>query len=1368
MSSPYDISAGIQPGAVIDSNKNFIGIQLEDGNIVSSHNTSYYIGGGIDAQGNIVDANNEIVPLSATVDRGGDIKWLDTYRSNRHVQTYFNGFVDINGGDLYLREGCDMYLNQGDISLNGILATPEIVLHDNNITSKNTTLNIVPANRFNRNNTGTVRVKGNMTIDGSLNFIGDYILTETNVTVTEQIDISNDGTGPALIARQLGDESVLEFYDDHAKVFEILDGGNTEIHRTLVVHDTSHGNDPSFNSRVGIGTQPEYKLDVHGVGFIRDNMHINTNDTAPSFIPSTKGQLNVGITQVGYVTFDDIAMFSHKSQIPNDSSDPVNLGYGYALAQKRIGETILNAATNEFINFSIENDQKMLLDTSGTLTIGHNTTQYTDSIGNERHIPLDYIKLDVNGNVRITGHTFIGGNIDVSGSNVDFNNGKLYVGNGTSFINQGRITREELPVNNTDPLVFGENQFTFSLLDYTNTITNRTQESVATFEGNIDLYGLTFVNGSHIQNNTIINNGEPLVIENTQVNTVKAAGEPTFKLIQDYDDLIRTDNDFIHCIARDFAGEVLIPGNNGLEAPSPGTDALVKAFVVDICGNTGIRTNTPVIALDISGEDAIRLPAGSNLDRPYDPKEGYIRFNNETNVFEGYRFIKKEGDTDVTPFWDTVTVLQDVDQDTRIIAQDYPGADNDQLKFFTSGDERMRIDSNGKIGIGTLQPQVPLHIYYDTTDYSFTGLDISQGIGLIIENYNETVEDADSGMLFKSKGTGECVIKFNNNNDDLWGIQSGNSHDVHSNSDNNKNFSITDLQNNEFPRFVIDKTTGNIGIGTMNPVPFAKLDIKGGNLYLDNVPENGTETDTQGAYLIFDNANGIKGPNKIQLMLPGTYGFGVNDGEVTYYSHEDHVFYYTKGTTGWIGTGTEEDAILAMELREKDLTVYGDISGNAEGKFSFSLYAGHKLNYTSYLGRAAVGYANIDNVATFSHYSQNTNIRSAIRHTSTGGLIINSSPNDSTEYLRLRTNNTDVIRIDTAQHVGITTDSTLGHFHIHETNGTVGDTNGGTLTLSHGDQGGISSVIFKNKFGDNVGNNDYGYIRYQDSYENSALGRGLLEIGSLSNQNQENRDSLVLQKEGGHVGIGTGFPKHRVHIYNDIPINTMPIEPSSVFYDDINLYADPDIVDSSLNLFHIRGALTANSINSPDLSLYGPLAKIEVDDFPSQHNHFGNFNNILCGLEVNLKPARFFTDNNKMCARFLGGRVSIGLPNAHESIEVSGNILATEALIANSDKRIKNNIKPIEDALDKIENIRGVYYNKINDSNKKHIGVIGQEIESVFPELVETYSEKDGIKDFKGVKYANLVAPLIEAIKELSKRNKLLNERISILENKFS
>ena len=1428
MVAPYDIS-GTAQNEVYDANNILTGFLNEDGNILSPYDDTYFIGASIDGIGNILDLCGNIVPLAPTVNRGGDIKWMDTYRSNRHIQTYYNGFVDISGGDLYLRENSNMYLNQGDISLNGMLATPEIVIHDNSITCKNKTLNIVPANRGNHNNTGTVKVKGNMTIDGSLNFIGDYIITNTNVTVTEQVDISNDGTGPALIARQMGDETVVEFYDDAAKVFEILDGGNTEIHRTLVVHDTSHGSDPSFNCRVGIGTQPEYKLDVHGVGFIRDNMHINTNDTAPSFIPSTKGQLNVGISQIGYVTFDDVAMFSHKSQIPDNTSDPVNLGYGYALAQKRIGETILNAATNEFINFSIENDQKMLLDTSGTLTIGHNTTQYTDANGIERHIPLDYVKLDVNGNARITGHTFIGGSVDISGSNVDLNGGKLYIGSGNSFLNQGRITRDELPVGNEDPLVFGSDQFSFSLLEYANPTTNRTQASVASFEGNLDVYGLTFVNGTHIQDNLVINNGDPFIIENTEVNTINAPGEPTFKLVQDYDDLNKTDNDFIHCIARDFAGAVGL--GSELVAPPAGTDAPVKAFVLDICGNLAIRTNKPSISLDISGEDAIRIPAGANADRPENPKEGYIRFNNETNVFEGYREIFNVSNGLMQPFWDTVTTLQDVDQDTKILAQDYPGADNDELKFFTSGSERMRIYADGKVGIGTTRPEVPLHIFYTADSIE---KDLSANIGLILENDGPDSggADNDSVMQIKSKGVGESMIIFNNNNTDLWGIQSGNGYDgqtIPGEIVNNKNFSIVDLENfqtndnldvrvGKNPRFSIAKATGNIGIGTMSPA--VKLDIKGVGMvdtanspagcdvFLDNVPLDftGSEFNYRGATLIFDGAHGLRGPNKIRLNLTAQYGTGVSGNQVNYFTMDDHVWYYcrkragndlndpripstdTRASFGYDAYNTEEDAKIGMELRQEALTVYNDISGNNEGKIAYSFYAAHKLDYTSYLGTAAIGYGgpqpndvtdNYTGAATFAYWNFNDNKsihgqdikKTALRHLVTGETILNATINQGSvaeTALRIRTQDTDAIRIGSDQRIGINTSDTKGHFHIHEETGRVGNgTNGGTLTLSHGDQSGTSSIIFKNKLSDNTGLNDYAYIRYKDSYLNSFAGNGSLEIGSLSNINENQRDSLILQKEGGYVGIGTAFPHHPCHLEGPVPFNFNGVNSNSVFYDDLTQLPNVDVEDSSLNVVHIRGRCV-ESASTSNKGIFGPILKVESTAFPTSGPQ--NKNSILVGIEVNTKPTSsdHIKVENNMAARFLGGRVSIGLPNAQESIEVSGNILATESLIANSDERIKTNIEPITNALEKVEAIRGVYFNKINSNDKKHIGVIGQEIEQVFPELVETYTENQGFKDFKGVKYANLVAPLIEAIKELSQQNKLLNERISTLENKFS
>jgi hypothetical protein len=82
-----------------------------------------------------------------------------------------------------------------------------------------------------------------------------------------------------------------------------------------------------------------------------------------------------------------------------------------------------------------------------------------------------------------------------------------------------------------------------------------------------------------------------------------------------------------------------------------------------------------------------------------------------------------------------------------------------------------------------------------------------------------------------------------------------------------------------------------------------------------------------------------------------------------------------------------------------------------------------------------------------------------------------------------------------------------------------------------------------------------------------------------------------------------------------------------------------------------------------------------------------------------------------------------------------------------SDITMKENIRPIENAIEKVKRISGVHFNW-KDNGVNSIGVIAQEIEKVFPELVQ---EMDGVKS---VSYGNLIAVLIEAIKELDKRTK--------------
>jgi hypothetical protein len=96
-----------------------------------------------------------------------------------------------------------------------------------------------------------------------------------------------------------------------------------------------------------------------------------------------------------------------------------------------------------------------------------------------------------------------------------------------------------------------------------------------------------------------------------------------------------------------------------------------------------------------------------------------------------------------------------------------------------------------------------------------------------------------------------------------------------------------------------------------------------------------------------------------------------------------------------------------------------------------------------------------------------------------------------------------------------------------------------------------------------------------------------------------------------------------------------------------------------------------------------------------------------------------------------------------ERLYVSGNIRATGTITANSDITLKKNLLRIENALEKIEQINGYTYELKADDSKRHGGVIAQEIDKVFPEIVNTGN--DGLM---GVEYGNISALLIEAIKE--------------------
>jgi hypothetical protein len=91
----------------------------------------------------------------------------------------------------------------------------------------------------------------------------------------------------------------------------------------------------------------------------------------------------------------------------------------------------------------------------------------------------------------------------------------------------------------------------------------------------------------------------------------------------------------------------------------------------------------------------------------------------------------------------------------------------------------------------------------------------------------------------------------------------------------------------------------------------------------------------------------------------------------------------------------------------------------------------------------------------------------------------------------------------------------------------------------------------------------------------------------------------------------------------------------------------------------------------------------------------------------------------------------------------TGNLAVGGNVTAYSDERLKTNIRTIDSALEKVDLMRGVYFER---DGKQNVGVIAQEVEKILPEVVHDIGE------YKSVAYGNITAVLIEAVKELSAR----------------
>lgn len=131
-----------------------------------------------------------------------------------------------------------------------------------------------------------------------------------------------------------------------------------------------------------------------------------------------------------------------------------------------------------------------------------------------------------------------------------------------------------------------------------------------------------------------------------------------------------------------------------------------------------------------------------------------------------------------------------------------------------------------------------------------------------------------------------------------------------------------------------------------------------------------------------------------------------------------------------------------------------------------------------------------------------------------------------------------------------------------------------------------------------------------------------------------------------------------------------------------------------------------------------------------------------------------FTSVPSVSFEFKAGNTTVA------TISGGGNFIATGDVTAFSDRRVKMNIEKIENALEKVDQLEGITYTRI-DSGARGTGLIAQDVEKVLPEAVHK-QEFDGMLS---VAYGNIVGLLVEAIKELKLEVRMLKDEVESLKD---
>jgi hypothetical protein len=273
----------------------------------------------------------------------------------------------------------------------------------------------------------------------------------------------------------------------------------------------------------------------------------------------------------------------------------------------------------------------------------------------------------------------------------------------------------------------------------------------------------------------------------------------------------------------------------------------------------------------------------------------------------------------------------------------------------------------------------------------------------------------------------------------------------------------------------------------------------------------------------------------------------------------------------------------------------------------------------------------------------------------------------------------------------------------------------------------------------------------------------------------------LVKDASGNVGVGTASPTSRLQV-GDATVNTSNgiILGKYNAASEANLPAIRQISAGTGNDLAIAATSTSGAIrfytgganSSLDLGTAGNAERMRID---SSGNLLVGTTSALGSEQVYFISASASKDVlvvNNTVSSGTGERLIRGRANGSDRFYVltNGNVQNTNnSYGAISDIKLKENVVDATPKLEKLNQVRIVNYNLIGDEQKQ-LGVIAQEVEQLFPSMIDESPDRDaegnnlGTKT-KSVKYSVFVPMLIKAIQELKAIVDAQAVRIAALES---